>query len=62
MVRRHLSPFFAGRAVDAIGPELIEAYMSAKTREALSVKTVGNHLTPLVRISCRTALTDSLHW
>jgi integrase len=46
-VRRHLSPFFQGKRIDAIDPDLVESYMSAKTRDGLSVKTIGNHLTLL---------------
>ncbi len=45
--RRHLVPFFRGRSLDAIDPQMVEAYLSAKLREGLSRKTIQNHLTLL---------------
>jgi hypothetical protein len=50
VVRRHLAPFFAGKSIDAIGPDLVEAYMSAKGSEGLSLKAVSNHMTLLYGI------------
>jgi integrase len=46
-VRRHLAPFFAGRSLEAIDPQLVESYLAAKLREGLTRKTIQNHLTLL---------------
>jgi integrase len=47
IVRRHLSPFFSGRPIEGIKPDLVEAYMAAKRGEGLAAKTIANHLTLL---------------
>src|SRR4051812_20745696 len=47
IVRRHLGPFFAGRRLEALQPEEIAAYMTAKRREGLASTTVSHHLTLL---------------
>lgn len=44
-VGRHLAPFFAGRSLEAIDPQMVEAYLAAKLREGLTRKTIQNHLT-----------------
>jgi integrase len=44
IVQRHLNPFFAGKSIEAIDPDMIEAYMVAKAREGLAPKTITNHL------------------
>jgi integrase len=47
VVRRHLVPFFAGKGIEGIEPDLIEAYMATKRRDDLAPKTIANHLTLL---------------
>jgi integrase len=44
MVRRHLGPYFNGKAIDRISADDVASYLSAKSRQGLSVKTVSNHL------------------
>ena len=44
LLRIHLGPFFAGRSLDAITPEDIEAFIRAKARDGKSVKTITNAL------------------
>jgi integrase len=44
MLRRHLGPFFGSRPVDTIVASDISAYIAAKRRAGLAVKTVSNHL------------------
>jgi integrase len=55
IVRRHLSPFFAGKRIDGIDPDLVAAYGQAKKREGLSTKTVANHLSLLHAIFAHAA-------
>ena len=40
LLRIHLGPFFAGRSLDAITPEDIEAFIRAKARDGKSAKTI----------------------
>jgi integrase len=44
IIRRHLVPFFAGKAVGAIEPDLVEAYAASKRQQGLKPKTIANHL------------------
>ncbi len=45
ITRRHLSPHFQNTSIDRIKPADIEAYITAKSRAGLAVKTITNHLT-----------------
>lgn len=47
VVRRHLTPFLGTRALDAIGPDLLERYKAVKLGEGLKPQTVNKHLTAL---------------
>jgi integrase len=44
ILSRHLTPFFADKAIERISPGDIEAYMHAKRREGLATKTIQNQL------------------
>jgi integrase len=44
MVDRHLAPHFQGTDLERIKPEHVVAYIEAKSRAGLSVKTITNHL------------------
>ncbi len=46
-VRLHLAPFFSGRSLDAIDPQMVEGYLAAKLRSGLARNTIKNHLTLL---------------
>jgi integrase len=47
MIDRHALPFFESMPLDAIRPEHLDAYVSAKTEQGLSPKTITNHLATL---------------
>jgi len=49
IVRGHLTPFFVDLPLTDIAsrPELVDAYISDKTRQELSAKTISNHITTL---------------
>ncbi|MEK6272462.1 MAG: site-specific integrase [Actinomycetota bacterium] len=44
LLRVHLAPFFAGRSLDAISPDDLEAFIRAKAAEGKSAKTTRNAL------------------
>lgn len=44
IIHRHLVPFFAHKAIGAIEPDLIEAYVASRRQAGLKDKTVANHL------------------
>jgi site-specific recombinase XerC len=44
MLRRHLGPHFGSQAVAKLAPRDVDAYIAAKRRSGLSVKTIINHL------------------
>jgi integrase len=44
MLRVHLAPHFAGRSLDAIGTDDLEAFVRAKAAEGKSAKTIRNAL------------------
>ena len=44
MIRRHLAPHFHTTAIEKIRPEDVAAYIAAKSRDGLAVKTITNHL------------------
>jgi integrase len=44
MLTRHLGPFFGSTSVADIGPTDIAAYIGAKRRTGLAMKTITNHL------------------
>jgi integrase len=44
IVNRHLAPHFQNTSIERIKPADIEAYVTAKARAGLAVKTITNHL------------------
>ena len=44
MLRRHLGPYFGSTDVAKLTPRDVDAYIAAKRRSGLSVKTITNHL------------------
>ena len=44
ILRRHLSPYFGATDVAKLTPRDVDAYIAAKRRSGLSVKTITNHL------------------
>ncbi len=44
MVHRHLAPHFRASAIDRITADDVAAYIAAKSRAGLAVKTITNHL------------------
>lgn len=44
MLRRHLGPYFGSKDVAKLIPRDVDAYIAAKRRSGLSVKTITNHL------------------
>ncbi|MBA3409056.1 MAG: site-specific integrase [Solirubrobacterales bacterium] len=45
MLRKHLAPHFAAKAVERITADDVASYMAFKRRDGLAVKTIANHLT-----------------
>jgi integrase len=45
IVRKHLAPWFGGKAISRITSDQVADYITIKARHGLSAKTISNHLT-----------------
>lgn len=50
VLRKYLIPAFGETRLDEIGPDEIEAYKTARTKDGLSRKSVNNHLAVLAKL------------
>ncbi len=45
IIRKHLAPYFGGKAINRITNDEVATYLSIKAKHGLSGKTISNHLT-----------------